>query len=371
VYSNFAQTNGEAEERARQFRTLDPYPTVPAALLSSAEVEDYARVTAMLHPFCPVPDRLKAASYEVNPGGRYTYWDEQGKVVQDEITAAGKYILRANSITFMQLESKFFLPDYIAARFNLRIKHVHRGILLGTGPLVDPGFKGNLLIPLHNLTSEDYEISGHEGLIWVEFTKTSWRPASKIRKLDDDIHARQGRFAPIPQEKTDLPPEVDFQKANGGRAIRSSIPDAIRVARDDSNAALIAAQTAETNASNARRLLRNLGILAGFGVVVALATIMASLYQSVQTTLTLAATVQGVADDAKAIGIQAQSAQTRNEGTIASLTAALSAERERSLVKQAEIESLRNDIKMMNERTRELANEIQDIRAQPNPPKRR
>ena len=44
---------------------------------------------------------------------------------------------------------------------------------MGTGPLVDPGFEGKLLIPLHSLTADDYEIEAGEGLIWVEFTKLS------------------------------------------------------------------------------------------------------------------------------------------------------------------------------------------------------
>ena len=65
------------------------------------------------------------------------------------------------------------MPDFIALRFNLQIQHVHRGLLLGTGPLVDPGFWGKLCIPLHNLTDQDYEIPKEEGLIWLEFTKTT------------------------------------------------------------------------------------------------------------------------------------------------------------------------------------------------------
>ena len=71
------------------------------------------------------------------------------------------------------MKEKFHLPEYIAARFNLHIRHVHKGILLGTGPLIDPGFSGKLLIPLHNLTDNDYKSKGGEGIIWVEFTKLS------------------------------------------------------------------------------------------------------------------------------------------------------------------------------------------------------
>ncbi len=58
-------------------------------------------------------------------------------------------------------------------RFNLKVKHVYKGLLLGTGPIVDPGFKGKLHIPLHNLTSNDYEFKYKEELIQVEFTKLS------------------------------------------------------------------------------------------------------------------------------------------------------------------------------------------------------
>ena len=65
------------------------------------------------------------------------------------------------------------LPEYIAVRFNLHIRYVHKGILLGTGPLVDPGFFGRLLIPLHNLTDNNYVLEGGKGIIWVEFTKVS------------------------------------------------------------------------------------------------------------------------------------------------------------------------------------------------------
>ena len=81
--------------------------------------------------------------------------------------------VEANSIVFVECDLDFRLPDYIALRFNLQIRHVHRGLLLGTGPLVDPGYWGKLCIPLHNLTDEDYSISRDDGLIWIEFTKTT------------------------------------------------------------------------------------------------------------------------------------------------------------------------------------------------------
>jgi deoxycytidine triphosphate deaminase len=87
-------------------------------------------------------------------------------------------VLEANSITFVETDVEFRLPQYIAMRFNLHIKLVHRGLLLCTGPIVDPGFRGRLLIPLHNLTSQPLTIKQGEKIVWIEFTKTSFGQSS-------------------------------------------------------------------------------------------------------------------------------------------------------------------------------------------------
>ena len=123
----------------------------------------------------------------------------------------------------MQIEPTIRLPDYIAIRFNLRIKHVHRGLLLGTGPLVDPGFEGNILIPLHNLTSEAYRIRGNEGLIWIQFTKT----AAKVETAQPP-YRRRGVLHPMEDRKADVSISSYFQRANERKPIRSSIPEAVR-----------------------------------------------------------------------------------------------------------------------------------------------
>src|SRR5581483_10145503 len=172
----FPETLEEAEKRFKDFEHADPLPKVPAALLNSGDIYDYARITGMIWPFDTNEEqlgkKLKSASYEIDFLGEvYFFNDEKDKHDRIEIRRDVPFTLFKNSIAFVFLETKFHLPDYIALRFNLKITHVHRGLLLGTGPLVDPGFVGRLLIPLHNLTSKDYTIIGGDGLIWVEFTK--------------------------------------------------------------------------------------------------------------------------------------------------------------------------------------------------------
>ena len=162
-YANLALTDEEAQRRFERYRSVDPFPEIPPALLNSADIYDYVRMTSILHPFHR--GDLKSGSYEAGIKGRCVWWDDKG--IRQTINireGADEFKLSANSIAFVQVEPKFRLPDYIVLRFNLKITHVHRGILLGTGPLVDPGFVGRLLIPLHNLTTSDYLFKMGDGL---------------------------------------------------------------------------------------------------------------------------------------------------------------------------------------------------------------
>jgi deoxycytidine triphosphate deaminase len=218
--TEYADSPEEAELRSVRYRDVDPFPDIPRALLSSEHIKAYVRQTGMIHPFDDDQklEALKSASYEVRAGGQFIYWDKDEEQVVQLIRRDETFTLPANSISYVQIGCEFRLPQYIAVRFNLRITHVHRGLLLGTGPLVDPGFHGRLLVPLHNLTSDKYTIRGDEGLIWMEFTKTSHL-------------ARDGRVKNAPQEQFDTmgprknnqPPHYYFDKANKNRPIRSSI----------------------------------------------------------------------------------------------------------------------------------------------------
>lgn len=81
-------------------------------------------------------------------------------------------ILPPNSLTFVTTYESFRLPIDVIARFNLKVSLVHEGLLLGTGPLVEPQFTGELCIPIHNFSNQDVAIDYLAPLISVEFTKT-------------------------------------------------------------------------------------------------------------------------------------------------------------------------------------------------------
>lgn len=181
--SGLANSEHEALRRFEVTRHRDPFPKIAPSLLNSADLLDYIAATGMIFPFTPAPNlvrNLKPASCAIPFSGRVISWNplasDPDRADQparfDEVLTRGQILkLPRNSIVFVTLEPYFRMPDYIAGRFNLTIKDVYRGLLVGTGPLVDPGFEGPLSVPIHNLTSNDYEITTGDPLVWMEFTK--------------------------------------------------------------------------------------------------------------------------------------------------------------------------------------------------------
>ncbi len=191
---DYALTESQAEVRFKRWQEIDPFPEISPALLNSADIADYVLATGMIWPFHAA--QLKSAAYEMKLGNEFLYWDENGNEIHDVIADATGISLKKNSITYVTLKETFLLPDYIALRFNLTISHVHRGLLLGTGPLVNPGFQGKLMIPIHNLTPNEYHLRPGDPLISVEFTKLS--PVRYWARNVENLHRpiRKGKFIP-------------------------------------------------------------------------------------------------------------------------------------------------------------------------------
>ena len=230
--------------------------------------------TGMISPFDPRDERrLKKASYE-GCIGKYAYWySTKGKLVCKEVYGALR--VPANSIVFVECDIDFRLPDFIALRFNLQIRHVHRGLLLGTGPLVDPGYWGKLCIPLHNLTNEDYLIPKNEGLIWIEFTKTSGSHGVGRNTLD--VTGPDKGWWDIRKfiEKAARPLVNTGETA----AIQSSIPFVAESARSEAKKAKLDAEKAARTA----RSMKNISFIAIIAVAVAIIALGYAAYSNIQS----------------------------------------------------------------------------------------
>jgi deoxycytidine triphosphate deaminase len=266
------------KRRAQTYSALDPFPGIPAALLNSADLLDYVAATGMLHPFridmTDLDKTLKPATYGVPLLGKYVFWEEERVRDAAHATATGvryvrksgklrrgrQFTLRPNTITYVTLEPYFRLPRYIGARFNLNIRDVYRGLLVGTGPLVDPGFDGRLSVPLHNLTSNEYTLEGDEPLVWMEFTKLSFVSSGGWREAaPPEEPRRQGFYVPFPARKKQLALEDYLRKAHPG-PIMSSIPEAIGQAEHAAVEAAKNAKLASENAIESRSAIRRIGV---------------------------------------------------------------------------------------------------------------
>ena len=254
----------EFEEKYNKYQNKDPFPDIEPALLNSADIYDYIDATGMLYPF--YKENLKPASYSINFLGNCIYWDKDVKR-EVNVQKGDKFLIRSDSIAFVTLEPQFQLPYYIAARFNFKIDHIYKGLLLGTGPLVDPGFVGKLSVPIHNLTTNDYELRGGEPLIWMEFTKISryltWDPPKfPISKIG-------GKYVIFPKRKKNLKLIKYLHQAAPYKSIQSSIPRAI-----DESKKLI---------EEGNYILKR-NALIGFGAAIGIVAIVAGMLNLINTT---------------------------------------------------------------------------------------
>jgi deoxycytidine triphosphate deaminase len=267
----FADSEEAAEGRFEQTRNLDPFPEIPPALLNTADLLDYVAATGMIYPFDidwgDKTEMLKPASCGIKVGGDVIFWDTDRKGKPKKVTrhlAHGEELkLKQNTIVYVTLEPTLRLPDYMAARFNLTIRDIYRGLLVGTGPLVDPGFQGRLSLPLHNLTVNDYRIYGGEPLVWMEFTKLSphkrWSGGGGV--------PRSGDYVEFPQRKLKRRSLDAYLARASDEAITSSIPPLL--GRTEKSA---------RNAKRSANVVAFVSFLAAVAVVVGVVAALVSIY---------------------------------------------------------------------------------------------
>lgn len=283
-------------ERATKFRATesgksssDPLKNIPPSLLSADDIARYYKETGMIYPFhfqkrktIEKPEgihRLKSASYEGCIGDTAYIFDPDQNDPKSILSKKSEFLtFPANSIVFVESDLYFRLPPFIAVRFNLQIRHVHRGLLLGTGPLVDPGYWGKLCIPIHNLTDEDYIVPLEEGLIWIEFTKTTSRPKlgepPSNTNLDHIEAAISKSSHPYRAELVGASKACQWmrKKRPSKVGIRSSIGSVFREAQET-------ARSSEKAANSSRKWARGFSIL-GIAALVSSFYIMYDLWMS-------------------------------------------------------------------------------------------
>jgi deoxycytidine triphosphate deaminase len=177
------------EQPLRQAYWDDPCPEWQGMLSSDLIAFYNAEVGGMIGPWNE--GLLKPASYELTLGPNCLVNGVIRTLSEDDPWLELPY----NSIVFVSMGQWVRLPHYLAARFDLAIEYIYQGILLGTGPQVDPGFQGILSCPLHNISSDSVHMRLGDPFAKMDFAKTSGLAKSKrstdLRKIsgEDDLYA--------------------------------------------------------------------------------------------------------------------------------------------------------------------------------------
>ena len=157
---------------------LFEYLDVPPGMLSSSQIKIYMKAGWLVDIENPeekekLTEHIKSATYDMRLGNfavRFEGGNRKNFILDDDIK--NTLTFEPNSLTFITTYEKFKLPKDVIARFNLKSSLVHKGLLLGTGPIVDPEFTGRLAVPIHNFSNQRVYIDYKAPIIAVEFTKT-------------------------------------------------------------------------------------------------------------------------------------------------------------------------------------------------------
>lgn len=171
---------------------IDPDRGNSQGVLLSDRIRFYVDRIQLIDPFSD--SNLGPASYDLTLGPECWYSGHLKDTGQAKrILARGEQlILLPNSITFVSTTERLNMPFYLTARFNLKLRFLHEGLLLGAGPQIDPGFIGRLSCPLHNISSEKICLNFGEPFAVMEFHKTSpFAQQEKLTAITTDAEIRR------------------------------------------------------------------------------------------------------------------------------------------------------------------------------------
>lgn len=160
----------------------DPLPLDPrghsGAVLRAEDIYRYVNEFDLLINRADfIDDNLKGASYTMSPHpseGWILDTDGHQRTLEiREDSRGAHYVVPDNALVYIRLREQLRLPFYVIGRHNLKIDYVYQGLLLGTGPQVDPGYIGRIYIPLHNLTRQSVRVYINESFVSIDFVRTS------------------------------------------------------------------------------------------------------------------------------------------------------------------------------------------------------
>jgi dCTP deaminase len=136
-------------------------------------IEAHKKGDIVIEPFDE--GQVQAATYDLRVG-------EQGATTSTkkivDIKDTGYLLVQPGDFAILVVLEELHLGPRYAGRFGLRSKYARKGIIATTGPQVDPGFRGRLMLGLTNLTPKPISIPYKDDFVSIDSTVWSKPPQS-------------------------------------------------------------------------------------------------------------------------------------------------------------------------------------------------
>ena len=120
-------------------------------------------------------NQVQGATYDLRVGKQGATTSSK-KIVN--IEEDGYLLLKPGDFAIIVVLEKLRLSPQYVGRFGLRSKYARKGIIATTGPQIDPGYDGRLILGLTNLTPKAVSLPYKDDLVSVEFHRLE-KPSTK------------------------------------------------------------------------------------------------------------------------------------------------------------------------------------------------
>lgn len=139
-------------------------------------------------------EHLRGSSYDLTIGDEY-YIGENNKhrpLTTEKLRPSQSFAVPAHAICFILTEESINLPRDLTAKISLRMTHIYEGMILTSQPPFDPGYRGKVIIMLHNLSSSPVHFKQGERVATIEFSRLdepskSMKPHRSVQTLQSQL----------------------------------------------------------------------------------------------------------------------------------------------------------------------------------------
>ena len=139
-----------------------------SGVLLSDQICYYADRDKMITPF----DRseLRAAGYHLHVGDEFMIAGRRHNFEKQKIQ---ELTIEPYEVAVIKIKEQLCLPRFLIGRWNIEVLLAYKGLMWVGGAQVDPGFKGNLMCPIYNLSDRAVRLKKGERLAVIDFVKTT------------------------------------------------------------------------------------------------------------------------------------------------------------------------------------------------------